>query len=59
MSVKGKEFLKKLNLSLVIIYLAFLLFDLKIVNIVLPLVFITSFLNYKDGLIEFKDYFRE
>lgn len=44
---------------IVCIYLVFLLFDIIIVNLVLPIVFIASFINCRKGVEDFKRYLKE
>ncbi|MDR0228184.1 MAG: O-antigen ligase family protein [Flavobacteriaceae bacterium] len=47
---------RKLYLFLVVVFVFFLLFDFKVVNIVLPITFVSAFISYKEGITDFKNY---
>ncbi|MFM9401186.1 O-antigen ligase family protein [Myroides odoratimimus] len=53
---KIRSYLYPLNVSL---FVLFLFFDFRIVNIALVLLLITSFLNVKEGWNDFKNYYQE
>lgn len=59
MFIGGKVFFEKISIGLLVIYLAFLLFDFKMVNLILPLVFVTSFINFREATVDLKDYLKE
>lgn len=59
MEILFKKHADKFYYLLVCIYLFFLLLDFKIVNIAMPLVFVLSFIHFKEGLNDLKGFYKK